>query len=480
MRTKLPPRSAIAEQVRRYGRISKWLWADAIWRFKWPAIGVVLAAAGGVAAQGAVLGALVQYGRALENDTTVAMFGRSVPARSSVELLYGVVAIVVLLLTIAAFLQYLGRAGGVRLDGRYESLVAGRALEWLHATPLSGACLTPCTMEEAQYVVQGAPREMGRLLRISLQMTTPVVTVIASGVALFLLDWGLTLLVLVLSAVTAGLLYRVNLSAVAHTRAQVKYNPLASRRKKDLLRAWATRWGDRDTLQSDVAEVMDHLEVRRAKEAYVNRIAVVDSATLMTRGVAAVTIGLVTAVLGARIVESQTGFSTLVLYVLALRIFLNSITNTGRTFTSINRFYPGLRRYASFALCVRSQPTTAVTGDPLRLFVPHLVTTTTGAPSLTRDFTVLSNAAADRYLLGRVAQATNMVGAVDANAARLLARPTTATGATSLRDHYGLPGSFGSNELAEVAAAARIAPDHPFMLTVSDPADVVEIGRAHV
>ncbi len=464
--------SLLADQLRRYGSVASWLWKDALWRFKWQALAVVLAAAGGVAAQGAVLGALLQYGRALERDRVIEWNGIAIVARESLPLLYTVVAGVVVLLVLAAVLQYLGRAGGVRLDGRYEAFVSGRALEMLHRTPVAAAALDPSTAEAGQYLAQGAPREMGRLLRISLLLMTPVITALAAGLGLFVLQWELTLLVAVLSACAAALLYRTNLAAVAHTRNQVTYNPRSSRLKKDFIRRWAGRphpGAGSSSLAGEVEDVMSQRDVVRAGQAYVNRITVVDRATFITRAVAAVTIGAVTAVQGTQILSSQQGFSTLVLYVLALRVFLNSVSTVGRTLTSVNRFYPALQSYAQFAIGLQRIEAQEPQRASLMVLAPHAGGDTESGPAVGADCAVLSNGPVDRYLVGRIAQATTLVEAVRGDDVWFAGRPTVQLDGMTLREAYDLPQEVTAAQTGLVAEIARLPPSHPFRLPLTDP-----------
>lgn len=442
----------LRSQVARYGFLLRWVFRDALWPRRSRVLLVLGGMALGLSAQGAVIGGVIGYARLIEDGGAVQILGRTWEARESVVLLAGVVVVAACMLWASAGLLLFGRRGAIQLDSDYEQHCSQRALTLLSSSIVTSAALDPPTMRSAQAVIQRIPREFGRFLRIVLFGMQPILTSLAAGVALLWVDAGLTLIVLFIVGFGAIWLYRINLRAVAYTKAQTKYTPQSAQARKQLLqRHIQTPQEDPAGVVSEVSALFSSVESRRTADAYVGRIAVLEHATYSSRVVSAVVLGAVVVVQGVEILGSQAGFSTLVLYVVALRFFLNGTVQAGRTLTSINRFFPPASTYATFVdEATRLQgPVLHVPRSTMTLPIPCLSDADSGALelSLPTSVSLLSSAPLSGFTIGRLARA-GMTDQMRANGVWFHTKPSFRDGA-SLAQLYGLDSAYGVRAFAD-------------------------------
>lgn len=368
--------AAGSERVRRYFTLLGWLSRDALWRFRRPVWVVIGAGLAGVSLQGSAIGVALLYARAVEvgDPVTVPILGQTFDPRADVALLFGAVVGAGLLMTAAAALTFWARNTGIAADRRYVRFATQRVLGLVShlpdfRCPQASGGLHPRLITQLQRDI----RYTGRILRILLRSVSAIVTAVVALVAVLLVNAALTAVVVALTAVAGYWLYRVSARGAAHSMTFERHMGGARTDRSEVIAALGSQ---PDPLPADAPELnlVDRVPYRRYLDAYYGRIRSTEWSELVTLTLTAVALVVILLIEGLSILRGDSSFTALILYLVALRYFLNGVVRTGRLAVSINRFYPQARRHMLFVTeaTTATQPRPPVALGGLRTRVPGL------------------------------------------------------------------------------------------------------------
>ena len=340
----------------RYASFIRWLLPDALGLSKGLALAVLAAGFLGVAFQVQVFGMIVVYAQHFASGEELNLAGHAIDPRTSLSLLAGGGLAVVLLLSLSALCIYFSRRSILRLGRRYEEFCAKRVFYLL------GQNIDVFTAIEDNsggdpYLMRLArsdSRFAGRVLRMLLSLIIPVLTLAVALAVLLYLELGLTLIILLLGTGFLAFQYRISVQAAIHSINFEKLAPEAGRQYRGLLQLFK--------LQSESGRNQDIVEQTFAKgpvkkwlDSYEGRLRASDTSQLISGLFMAIVLGLILLIMGGAIIREGSGWGRLLIYVVALRFAMVNLQQSFALITSINRFYPQVRRYFLFVQSFKDQ-----------------------------------------------------------------------------------------------------------------------------
>lgn len=458
----------ILRQLRRWAASLRWLVADALWPRRAASLAVLGGNLVGSLAPGATIGLLLLFARSVERGSDVSLLGRSMPARDPRAI--GAVASAVLLLLLAsAAATYVGRRIGAGIVIGYLEECGSRALRIASLRTPPGLAGPAGLRNHRRRVAVLDARLAARATRTALNATTPLITLAWAIPALFLLDAGTTLIVAALALLLLAGQYVVNRRALAAQRGLERTSSTA----RDQWTAWYETlrtlplWNTR--LEHALRDDWRRGPIGARLRAYRGRLLGKAQAELASAIFFAVGMSFVLYWIGMRALLERSSWSTLVAFLLLLRMVLVSARSVLIALVSYTRLYPGVRRTH---LWLAESPRPAASDDD------RLVLTVRGdAPdsSLRRyaarpgaRLALLSTVPADRYgvtIIEGWASGRGRRG-VPGGAIDFIAPTVPATGLDTMGAWLGLPSDSIGAETAPTAEewAARTGEERATIL----------------
>lgn len=271
--------------------------------------------------------------------------------RSSLHLLVFVSSVVLLFLVISALLIFYSRSLSIRLSRLYNEHCIHSIL-----SNLGGANVPRYTKDQIdvfndkyfQRMLISDARICGRVLRLVLTLAFPILALIVSFSVLVYLDVFLTCIIF--AAMSLYLVIQGNISKQAsHTSSVFEvHTPAASKKIIDFFNITKlTQLGFSANLNSQ-KDIFNFSPFKKQFDAYEARRRYVEYSRLVSGIFIAIILGLITLIMGERILANKSGWGELIIFVVALRAAMMNLQPVFNQITSINRFYPQLRRYYNF------------------------------------------------------------------------------------------------------------------------------------
>ncbi|UCD36409.1 MAG: ABC transporter ATP-binding protein, partial [Nitrospiraceae bacterium] len=346
----------LAESVRRYLVLLRKIFNDSLLRFRGRSFLVLVAGFLGVTFQVQAIGLSIYYAKLIEKGDVVTLLGHDFHARSSLPFLSLVAAGVLLSLLISAWLIYYSRTGILSLGRRYEEFCSKRLL-------LSfGSSLRVCDTTEKGLgsdagilrLARTDARYSGRIFRLMLSAIVPLITLVAAVVCLFYINAILTIVTICLMGVSAAFQYRVSVAGARSSTRMEKASIGASAEYRKIIQQQKGTSVNSDSKQNWLENIFRKSEVRRFLDAYEGRLRVIEKSRFVSDILLAFAIVSILLMMGASIISEKQGWGRLIVYLIALRYMLVNLKQTVTKITSINRFFPQLKRY--FAFLENTQP----------------------------------------------------------------------------------------------------------------------------
>jgi len=340
----------------RYASFIRWLLPDALGLSKGLALAVLAAGFLGVAFQVQVFGMIVVYAQHFASGEELNLAGHAIDPRTSLSLLAGGGLAVVLLLSLSALCIYFSRRSILRLGRRYEEFCAKRVFYLL------GQNIDVFTAIEDNsggdpYLMRLArsdSRFAGRVLRMLLSLIIPVLTLAVALAVLLYLELGLTLIILLLGMGFLAFQYRISVQAAMHSINFEKLAPEAGKQYKGLLQHFKQQ-SESGRNQDIVEQTFAKGPVKKWLDSYEGRLRASDTSQLISGLFMAIVLGLILLIMGGAIIREGSGWGRLLIYVVALRFAMVNLQQSFALITSINRFYPQVRRYFLFVQSFEDQ-----------------------------------------------------------------------------------------------------------------------------
>lgn len=327
---------------------------DSLWENKVRTAAVVFSGALGVGFQVAVFGMVIVYARHFSSGDFINAVGLTFNPRNSIELLVaGGILVVILLLLSASFIYY-ARRTAIRMAREYEEFCARRVF---HLLGEGSELFSARERGDESYLlrlVRSDARLAGRVLRRLLSVVIPGFTLVVTVVVLLYLETALSFLIAALGSVLLFYQYRVSRQAAQHSMRFEKLAPEAGAEYRALIQH--SKHLPAPESNTDPADrLFAKGAVRRQLDAYEGRLRAVETSRLVSGVFMAVVVGLILLIMGVEIIRVGTGWGRLLVYVVALRFAMMGLQGVFSTITSINRFYPQVRRYYAFVQSVSAQ-----------------------------------------------------------------------------------------------------------------------------
>jgi ABC-type multidrug transport system fused ATPase/permease subunit len=341
----VPPSNSLAN----YRFVAGWVLNDAIWRFK-RRIAVLAVFGGlGIFMQGGALGAALLYARTVEQGDPVDLLGYQFDPRADLELLVLVASALTIALLLGGYLLYRFKSGAISLGREYESLRLQETLAAASRLPHPAVPHAHSLLDEAHVAqVQRDARFCGRVLRKIVEGFVPVVVVPVTGVVLLVLNPLLTILLAALTAAVAAVMFRINRRGARASERMERTAKDATRERKDAVRGLLA--GDlRLAASRDTPQVADTGTVNRHLDAYTDRLQAIEDSGLASSLLTAVALGAILLIEGRAVLAGDGSISTLLTYLVLLRLFLTHFMRLSRSVAAVSRFYPQIKRHFAFA-----------------------------------------------------------------------------------------------------------------------------------
>lgn len=192
--------------------------------------------------------------------------------------------------------------------------------------------------EARREIVAREARQLTTVVRLISRLPVHVLIAIPVAVVLAWLAPVLTVLILVLLAVSALPFYRLGKASALHNAAMLEASRLAGPERKHLQALPEERPVTPDDFAPDG-------ELRRSQDSYQSMLTVTEESRLVSEVTAAIAIGIV----GLFLFEGLLSIETTILYVLGFRFLMGQVSAVTTSFTTISRFYPVLCRLSNWS-----------------------------------------------------------------------------------------------------------------------------------
>ncbi len=341
--------------IRNYLRILRALLSDSICRYKTKSLLIVIASAVGLLSQISAFAIVFYYVNHVASGELIKIdFWNTeinFDPRASLDLLILVSSTILLFLVVSALLVFYSRSLSIRLSRLYNE----HCIETILSN-LGGTCIPRYNKNQAellsdrffQRLLISDARICGRVLRLVLTLIFPVLTLIVSFSVLFYLDVFLTCIIF--AAMSVYLYFQGNISKRASNFSSVFeiHTPAASKKIIDIFNiSKQSQLGFSANLNVH-KDIFNFGPFKKQLDAYEARRRYVEYSRLVSGIFIAIILGLITLIMGERILASKSGWGELIIFVVALRAAMMNLQPVFNQITSINRFYPQLRRYFNF------------------------------------------------------------------------------------------------------------------------------------
>ena len=339
------------ETICQYSATLRLIAADSVWRFKKESFFILLTGFLGTSFQLLTIGLALYYAHTLEKGGIIRLLGLEFQARTSVALLFLLGAGVFFFLLLSAWLIYFSKTKTIALMRKYETFCSKRIFSLFGS---SVKIWTPppqdfCDDRTIFRIVRFDSRHNSRAMGILLTTIVPAVTLLVSVCTLFYTNVSLTWLMMVFFGIASFFQYKINIIGIRD-----------SARLENCIRGCALEYRQIIQRQKSIAMPLPKNEswfekmlfssgkIRQYKDAYTGRLKVLETSHLVSNILFAITIFVLLLIMGSRIIFRADNWSSLIVYLIALRFFLVNIRQLSRQITHLNRFYPQIKRYFQF------------------------------------------------------------------------------------------------------------------------------------
>jgi ABC-type multidrug transport system fused ATPase/permease subunit len=338
-----------------YVRILIGFLSDSISRYKAKSLLIVIASAIGLLSQILAFAIIFYYVNHVASGELIRIYlliaELTFDPRSSLGLLTLVSGTVLLLLVIFALLVFYSRSLSIKISRLYNEHCVDNILAITGGPNIPFYSLDQIELSNDKFfhrLLISDARVCARVLRLVLTLIFPVLTLIVCFFILFYLDTFLTCIIFF--ALLVYLFLQGNISKQASNFSSVFeiHTPAASKRITNIFNNANRRQLGFSANIKTQEEIFNFGPIKKQLDAYEARQRYVEYSRLVSGIFLALILGLITLMMGERILASKSGWGELVIFVVALRAAMMNLQPVFNKITSINRFYPQLRRYINF------------------------------------------------------------------------------------------------------------------------------------
>ena len=335
---------------RRYSEFFSWFLRDSLWRFKFRVLTVTVLGFLGVTFQVAALGQAVIYAKLLRTGKTITLFRFTLDSRTSLLLLALVSMGVLGTLIFSSGMIYWAKKMALGIAVGYEEFIVKRTLRVFGShLKIHPVLKNPFGSEaETMRLITGDARICTRMVRVLMGAIVPALSIIAYGGILFYMDVVMTVLVTIAVAVSGIAFYWVSKKGVGSSRDLEANTPGAYQEKVEILK-WLVYTPEFISSNDPFFEKpFSKGQTKENQNAFKERLLVLDRSIFVNNFLTAVLLCLTLFYFGGRALRYGSGWGVLALYLISLRLCLRSMQDLTRRITSVNRYYPIMKRLYYF------------------------------------------------------------------------------------------------------------------------------------
>lgn len=334
-----------------YRSVLGWLIGDSVLRFRRESFLILITGFFGVSFQILTIGVVLYYAKAMERGASINVIFYEFNVRTSVVFLFVCGLVILFSLLLAAWLTYFSRTRSLAFRRKYEEFCSKRIFI------LFGSSFKIWTPFEQDFscdkviskLARRDARFCGRALWMLMDFVIPFVTFLLSIGALLYINLFLTFLIFVLIGISAIFLYKVSIMAAKNSSLMERFSKPANKEYLQVIRRQKTiavssqedeSWLENNFFSSGAP--------KKFLDAYMGRLKTLEYSHLISNILFAAAVFMILLILGEKTIFEGHGWEKLIVYLLALRYMITNVKQINTKVTSINRFYPQLKRYFQF------------------------------------------------------------------------------------------------------------------------------------
>lgn len=338
------------KKFRHYTDIFKTLIVDSVWRFKGRSFLVLIAGVLGVVFQVQAIALALYYAKVIEQGENISHLGYSIDPRTSMWFLFFAGAGVLLSLMLSAWLNYFSRTEALRLMRKYTEVCTLRIFK-LFAANFRGLTTEEDGLSSDVTVLKLAGKDAkccGRSLRLILKAVVPIITFLVAIISLLYINVLLTLVIFIFISVSVFFQYKVSVQGARDTSLVDKYSKAASSGYRNIIKSQKATAVPIITNSQISENILTSRKVNRFHDAFEGRLKALENSRFISDVLFGIAVFAIMIMLGSSIILKGAGWGRLVIYLVALRYMMVNLKQSVSMITSINRFFPHLKRYFGF------------------------------------------------------------------------------------------------------------------------------------
>jgi len=338
----------LLKTVKRYCMFIHWLVQDSIFRFKKDSIIIVLSGIFGVALQALAFASILFYARAFSSGEPIQILEKDFYARTIEFLIIGSMG-VSLLLSLSSLLIYYSRVIILQLSRSYSEYCSRRALNLLSTRILLAEKKSEVNVATIARTVDSDSLLCGRVLRVILYMMIPFMTMCVTFGVLIYIDPLMTFYISLMAPFFLFPQFKTSRAGATYSLLNEKLKPKVAVEYENIIRLFMSQGSSFCRQESNaIQNIFSSGAIKEYLDAFNNRLLILENSKLISNFFKAFILGFILLVMGGGISNNETGWGSLLIYLLALNYTMTYLQSSFSSITVVNIYYPQIHRYFTF------------------------------------------------------------------------------------------------------------------------------------
>ncbi|OEF96833.1 hypothetical protein BHF68_07170 [Desulfuribacillus alkaliarsenatis] len=341
-----------------YYEVIKWMLKDSLFRFRKMSILIIIGEAIGVFLQASAILLAIQYVYMLEKNEYLTMFVISGYPRELIELFIIVCVMVFTLLFVAAMLLYLSGTKMYHLRIHYQKFCSKRVLSNYYDCRFHTNFNREYNESKIMCLTSSDSTFCGRVLRMTLSLIRPLIIFAVSLPIMVYLETRVSVIVIILAFISLLFQYKVSKAAAGYSINVERNAGAASKERRELFNSLslAPKNINSELVNEYIDKAYGRGSLNKFYSALYGRLLSLEKSSFISNILIAAGIFFILVILIREALLYDKSWTIVVAYIVAVRFTLMSLRQVNRLLTSINRFYPQLKRYYQFIIDTESIP----------------------------------------------------------------------------------------------------------------------------
>jgi hypothetical protein len=306
----------------------------------------------GMSLQVGAVGLILYFAKLLVKGETFSRFGMEIDPTESYIFIFVFAALVAVVLMLSSWMSYFSQVHIIRLGTDYERLCVRRVFSILNRCRQNDAEAqrNPLYRKSLAQLAGQDARWLGRISINLSESIVPAGTCLVAVCVLVFISIPITGLVAVLVGISVFFYEKVSVEGVFFSTRMRITRKATKEEKSDLIDRMATSSQGPDIEMAEIDQWLTTKSFQESLSSYEQRLLTASRATLIGQHLALASIFLLFLLVGAQTVLMKESWSELVVYLVALRYFLNTFQQVAKKLTRINRFYANITRQYMFVV----------------------------------------------------------------------------------------------------------------------------------